>query len=52
MKLGLALFWTGKIGFTPWDWDLATGNGMNYYKMGMGFLFLQRSLLQYFEIEK
>jgi len=37
MELGLALFWTGKMGFT--HWDLATGNGMNYYKMGMGFLF-------------
>ena len=38
-ELGLALFWTGKMGFTHWDWDLATGNGMNSYKMGMGFLF-------------
>ena len=38
-ELGLALFWTGKMGFTHWDWDLATGNGMNNYKMGMGFLF-------------
>ena len=38
-KLGLALLWTGKMGFTHWDWDLATGNGMNNYKMGMGFLF-------------
>ena len=37
--LGLALLWTGKMGFTHWDWDLATGNGMNNYKMGMGFLF-------------
>ena len=36
---GLALLWTGKMGFTHWDWDLATGNGMNNYKMGMGFLF-------------
>ena len=27
------------MGFTHWDWDLATGNGMNNYKMGMGFLF-------------
>ena len=26
------------MGFTHWDWDLATGNGMNNYKMGMGFL--------------
>ena len=34
-----ALFWTGKMGFTHWDWDLATGNGMNNYKMGTGFLF-------------
>ena len=25
------------MGFTHWDWDLATGNGMNNYKMGMGF---------------
>ena len=38
-ELGLALFWTGKMGFIHWDWDLATGNGMNSYKMGMGFLF-------------
>ena len=38
-ELGLALLWTGKMGFTHWDWDLATGNGMNNYKMGMGFLF-------------
>ena len=38
-ELGLALFWIGKMGFTHWDWDLATGNGMNSYKMGMGFLF-------------
>ena len=38
-ELGLALFWTGKMGFTHWDWDLATGNGMNNYEMGMGFLF-------------
>ena len=38
-ELELALLWTGKIGFTHWDWDLATGNGMNNYKMGMGFLF-------------
>ena len=36
-ELGLALLWTGKMGFTHWDWDLATGNGMNNYKMGMGF---------------
>ena len=42
-ELGLALLWTGKMGFTHWDWDLATGNGIS---------FLQRSLLQYFEIEK
>ena len=27
------------MGFTHWNWDLATGNGMNNYKMGMGFLF-------------
>ena len=20
-KLGLALLWTGKMGFTHWDWD-------------------------------
>ena len=39
MKLGLAILWTGKMGFTHWDWDLAIGNGMNNYKMGMGFLF-------------
>ena len=39
MKLGLALFWTKKIRFTHWDWDLVTGNRMNNYKMGMGFLF-------------
>ena len=38
-ELGLALLWTGKMGFTQWDWDLATGNGMSNYKMGMGFLF-------------
>ena len=38
-ELGLALFWTGKMGFTHWDWDLATGNGMNNYKMGIGFPF-------------
>ena len=38
-ELGLALLWTGKMGFTHWDWDLATGNGMNNYKMGMVFLF-------------
>ena len=38
-ELGLALLWTGKMGFTHWDWDLAPGNGMNNYKMGMGFLF-------------
>ena len=38
-ELGLALLRTGKMGFTHWDWDLATGNGMNNYKMGMGFLF-------------
>ena len=38
-ELGLTLLWTGKMGFTHWDWDLATGNGMNNYKMGMGFLF-------------
>ena len=38
-ELGLALFWNGKMGFTHWDWDLATGNGMNNYKMGMRFLF-------------
>ena len=38
-EVGLALFWTGKMGFTHWDWGLATGNGMNNYKMGMGFLF-------------
>ena len=38
-ELGLALLWTGKMGFTHWDWDLTTGNGMNNYKMGMGFLF-------------
>ena len=38
-ELGLALFWTGKMRFTHWDWDLATGNGMNNYKMGMLFLF-------------
>ena len=38
-ELGLALFWTGKMGFTHWDWDLATGNGMNNYEMGMEFLF-------------
>ena len=38
-ELGLALLWTGKMGFTHWDWDLATGNGMNNYKMRMGFLF-------------
>ena len=38
-ELGLALLWTGKMGFTHWDWDLAIGNGMNNYKMGMGFLF-------------
>ena len=38
-ELELAIFWTGKMGFTHWDWDLATGNGMNNYKMGMGFLF-------------
>ena len=38
-EVGLALLWTGKMGFTHWDWDLATGNGMNNYKMGMGFLF-------------
>ena len=25
------------MGFTHWDWDLATGNGMNNCKMGMGF---------------
>jgi len=36
--MGLALFWTGKMEFTHWDWDLATGNGMNNYKMGMGFI--------------
>ena len=36
-ELGLALFWTGKMGFTHWDWDLATGNGMNNYKMEWGF---------------
>ena len=34
-ELGLALLWTGKMGFTHWDWNLATGNGMNNYKMGM-----------------
>ena len=33
MKLGLALLWTGKMGFTHWDWDSATGNGMNNYKI-------------------
>ena len=22
-ELGLALLWTGKMGFTHWDWDLA-----------------------------
>jgi len=38
-ELGSALFWTGKMGFTHWDWDLATGNGMNNCRMGMGFLF-------------
>ena len=38
-ELGLALFWIGKMGFTHWDCDLATGNGMNNYKMEMGFLF-------------
>ena len=38
-ELGLALLWTGKMAFTHWDWDLATGNGMKNYKMGMGFLF-------------
>ena len=38
-ELGLALLWTGKMGFTHWDWNLATGNGTNNYKMGMGFLF-------------
>ena len=38
-ELGLALLWTGKMGFTHWDWDLATENGMNNYKMGMGFPF-------------
>ena len=38
-ELGLALFWTGKMGLTHWDWDLATRNGMNNYKIGMGFLF-------------
>ena len=38
-ELGLALLWTGKMGFTHWDWDLASGNGTNNYKMGMGFLF-------------
>ena len=32
-ELGLAIFWTGKMGFTHWDWDLATGNGMNNYKI-------------------
>ena len=42
-ELGLALFWTGKMGFTHWDWDSATGNGIS---------FLQRSSLQYSEIEK
>ena len=42
-ELGLAFLWTGKMGFTQWDWDFATGNGIS---------FLQRSLLQYFEIEK
>ena len=36
------------MGFTHWDWDLATGNGMNNYKMGMGFLFFsgQQNLLE------
>ena len=38
-ELGLALLWTGKMGYTHWDWDLATGNGINNYKMGIGFLF-------------
>ena len=38
-ELGLALFWTGKMGFTHWDWDLATWNGINNYKMGIGLLF-------------
>ena len=38
-ELGLALFWNGKMGFIHWDWDLDTGNGMNNFKMGMGFLF-------------
>ena len=47
-KMGLALLWTGKMGFTLWDWDLATGNGMNNYKMGMGFLFFSGLLLRNF----
>ena len=26
-ELGLAILWIGKMGFTHWDWDLATGMG-------------------------
>ena len=36
-ELGLALLWTGKMGFTHWDWDLATGNGMNNIKWAWDF---------------
>ena len=32
-ELGLALSWTGKMGFTHWDWDLATGNGTGAHQM-------------------
>ena len=47
-ELGLALLWTGKMGFTHWDWDLATGNGINNNKLGMGFLFFSGLLLRNF----
>ena len=36
------------MGFTHWDWDLATGNEMNNYKMGMGFLFFSVLCSNYF----
>ena len=39
MGTGISLIVDWEMGFTHWDWDLASGNGMNNYKMGMGFLF-------------
>ena len=39
MGTGVSLIVDWENGIYYWDWDLAAGNGMINYKMGMGFLF-------------